>query len=72
MFSIVALNHQNIKNNPERIKKPFINQYDWKEVKFPPHEKDWKKFEFALEIFYVPHNTKEIRAAYKLNGIILL
>ena len=32
--------------------------------------KDWKKFEFnneiALNILYVPHNTKKINIAYKL------
>ena len=30
----VALNYQNIKNNPERISKikPFIDQYNWKEM----------------------------------------
>ena len=37
---------------------------------FPSHRKDWKKFEvnnqsIALNILYVPHNTKEIRHAYK-------
>ena len=37
---------------------------------FSSHQKDWKKFEsnnktIALNILYVPHNTKEIRHAYK-------
>ena len=43
----VALNYQNIKNNPERISKitPYIDQYNWKEINFPSHKKDWKKFE---------------------------
>ena len=43
----VALNYQNIKNNRERISKikPFIDQYNWKEINFPSHKKDWKKFE---------------------------
>ena len=57
----VALNYQNIKNNPERISKikPFIEQYDWKEIDFPSHQKDWKKFELndksvALNALYVP------------------
>ena len=42
----VALNYQNIKNNLERISKnkPFISQYNWKEIDFPSHRKDWKKF----------------------------
>ena len=40
--SIVALNYQNIKNNPERISKikPFIDQYYWKEIDFPSNKKD--------------------------------
>ena len=39
---IVALNYQNIKSHPERISKikPFINQYDWKEINFPSHKED--------------------------------
>ena len=50
--------------------KPFIDQYNWKEIKFPSHKKDWKKFEsnnklIALNILYVPYNTEEIRHAYK-------
>ena len=68
----VALNHQNIKKNPSRISKikPFIDQYNWKEIDFPSHSKDWKKFEqnnktIALNILFVPHNTEKIRLAYK-------
>ena len=68
----VALNHEHIKNNPERISKikPFIDQYDWKEIDFPSTGKDWKKFEsnnksIALNILYVPYNTEKIRHAYK-------
>ena len=43
----VVLNYQNIKNNPERIPKikSFMDQYNWKEINFPPHKKDCKKFE---------------------------
>ena len=69
---IVALNHKQIKKNPQRIAKnrPFIDHYNWKEIDFPSHSKDWKKFEssnksIALNILYVPRNTKEIRHAYK-------
>ena len=68
----VALNYEQIKKNPHRISKirPFIDQYHWKEIDFPSHSKDWKKFEsnnksLALNILYVPHNTEEIRHAYK-------
>ena len=42
----VALNHEQIKNHPERISniKPFIDQYNWKEINFPSHKKDWNEF----------------------------
>ena len=38
----VALNYQNIKNNPEKISKikPFIDQYNCKEISFPSCKKD--------------------------------
>ena len=68
----VELNHQNIEKNLQRISKikPFIDQYNWKEIDFPSHSKDWKKFEqnnktIALNILFVPHNTEKIRLAYK-------
>ena len=68
----VALNHEIIKNNPERISniKPFIDQYNWNEIDFPFTGKDWKKFEsnnksIALNILYVPYNTEKIRHAHK-------
>ena len=42
----VALNYQNIKKYPQRISKikPFVDQYNWKEVDFPSEQKGWKKF----------------------------
>ena len=68
----ITLNYQNIGINPQRISKikPFIDQYNWKEIDFPSHSKDWKKFEqnnktIALNILFVPHNTEKIRLAYK-------
>ena len=38
----VALNHQNNENHPERISniKPFIDQYNWKDIDFPAGIKD--------------------------------
>ena len=50
--------------------KPFIEQYNWKEIDFQSHRKDWKKFQsnnksIALNTLYVPHNTEKIRPAYK-------
>ena len=68
----VALNHQNIENHPERISniKPFIDKYNWKGIDFPAGIKDWKKFErnnktIALNILYIPPNTKTVNLAYK-------
>ena len=67
----VALNYEYIKKDPQRITKikPFIDQYNWKEINFPSHKNDWNEFEkkIALNILYVPHNTKEIEPAYKSN-----
>ena len=68
----VALNHEKIKDHPERISKikPFIDQYNWNEIDFPSTGKDWKRFEsnnksIALNILYVPHNIVKICHAYK-------
>ena len=68
----VALNYHNIEKDPQRVSqiKPFINQYDWKEIDFPSHQQNWKKFELnnktiALHILLVPYNTEKIRLAYK-------
>ena len=81
----LALNLNNIDNHPEIISKikPFIDQYNWKDIDFPSISKDWKKFELnneiELNILYVPHNTRKIHVAYKAkhnltreNQIILL
>ena len=67
----LALNYDKIDRNPQRISKikPFIEEYNWKDIDFPSTSKDWKKFELnnevALNILYVPHNTKKIEIAYK-------
>ena len=65
------LDYQRITKNPQRISKlkPYINQYNWKNIKFPSDKEDWKKFEqnnkeIALDILFVPLNKKEIRPAY--------
>ena len=57
---IAALHHQEIGRNSQKISKlkPFINNY-----------KDWKKFDqnnktIALNILYVPYNTKQVRPVY--------
>ena len=65
----LALNFDNIDNHPERISKikPFLSQYNWKGIDFPPTNKDWRKLELnnniALNILYIPHNTKKIQLA---------
>ena len=67
----LALNFDNIEKNPQRISKikPFIDQYNWKDIDFPPTHKDWRKLELnndiALNILYIPHNTKKIQLAYR-------
>ena len=67
----LALNLDKINDHPERLSKikPFIEQYNWKNIDFPSTSKDWKKFELnnesALNILYVPHNIKKIEVAYK-------
>ena len=67
----LALNLDNIEKNPQRISKikPFIDQYNWKDIDFPPTNKDWRKLELnndiALNILYIPHNTKKIQLAYR-------
>ena len=71
-YAITAgLNYQNIDRHPERISKlePFINNYNWKDIEYPSHSKDWRKFEcnnktIALNILYVPYDTKQIKQAY--------
>ena len=56
---IVALNHEEIKKDPQRIStiKAFINKYKWEEIKFPSEKDYWKKFQknnrtIALNILY--------------------
>ena len=81
----LALNFDKIRKNPQRISKikPFIDQYNWKDIDSPATRKDWKIFELnneiALNILYAPHNTRKIYVAYKSkqtltreNQIILL
>ena len=67
----LALNLDKINKHPQRIPKikPFIDQYNWKDIDFPSTSKDWRKLELnneiALNILYVPHNTRKIQVAYK-------
>ena len=48
MYSIIAaLQHQDIAHHPERINnlKPFIYNYNWKDINFPARKDDWHTFE---------------------------
>ena len=44
---IAALHYEEINYNPERISKlkRYINNYNWKDIKFPSTKKDWTTFE---------------------------
>ena len=82
----LALNFNNMDKHHQRISKikPFIDNYNWNDINFPTAKKDWNKFEvnnknLALNILYVPFNTKKNEIAYKSkydlirdNQIILL
>ena len=68
----LALNFNKIDRNLQRISriKPFIDNYHWNDINFPATKKDWNRFEVnnknvALNILYVPFNTKKIEIAYK-------
>ena len=67
----LELNLDNINKHPQRISKikPFIDQYNWKDIDFPATSRDWRKVELnndiALNILYIPHNTKKIQLAYR-------
>ena len=57
-----SLDYQRIKKDPQRTSKlrPYINQYNWEDIKFPSDKEDWKKFEqnnkeIALNVLSVPH-----------------
>ena len=53
--------------HPERISKL---KHNWEGIGFPAGPKDWIKFErndkkIALNVLYIPHNTKIISVAYR-------
>ena len=82
----LALNINSMDKHHQRISKikPFIDNYKWNDINFPATKQDWNKFEInkkniALNILYVPYNTKKVEIAYKSkynlirdNQIILL
>ena len=55
-----------MRKHPQKISelKPYINQYNWKGIKFPSDKEDWKKLKqnnmgIAWNIFFAPHNKKK-------------
>ena len=82
----LALNINSINKHHQRISKIklFIDNYNWNDINFPAAKKNWNRFEvnnknIALNILYVPYNTKKIEITYKSkynlirdNQIILL
>ena len=86
IFHNPSIKFNKINKHPQRISriKPFIENYNWNDINFPATKKDWNRFEVnnknvALNILYVPFNTKKIEIAYKSkynlardNQIILL
>ena len=73
----VAVNHEEIKRDPQRISKikSFTNKYNWNGIEYPSKIDDWKTFEennstIALNILYI--KEKEIYPAYisKHNSIL--
>ena len=67
-----SLDYQTIKTHPERISKLklYINQYNWKEIKFPLDKEDWKKFEqnnkeIALNVLFVPYKPYNNQHIYQ-------
>ena len=74
----LALNLDKINVHPEGISKikPLIDRFNWKDINFPSTSKNWKKFELnnktALNILYLPHNTKKIHILLINQNIIKL
>ena len=72
MYSIIAaLHHQGIAHHPERINnlKPFIYNYNWKDINLPAGKDDWHTFErnikdIALNILSTKPNENRINPIY--------
>ena len=72
----LALDVNSIDKHHQRISKikPFFDNYNWKDINFPAAKKDWNKFEvnnknIALNILYVPYNTKKSKSPINQNII---
>ena len=74
MYAVtIALNHQELGNDPQRISKRLLShtsKYNWEGIDFPVGHDDWAMFErknrgIALNILSVPYNKKDIQVQYK-------
>ena len=70
----LALYLNKINKHPQRISKiePFIDSYNWNNIKFPSTGKDWNRFEVnnknvALNILYIPYYRKKLKSLTNLS-----
>ena len=68
---VAALNQYEMPNHPERVNNltPFMDNYNWNDLESPAGHKDYSAFKknnpkIALNILYVPYQTKEIVPSY--------
>ena len=52
---MATLNYKNNVKDPQRLSKIkfFIDQCNWKEISFPSHKHDWKKFEINNKTIFL-------------------
>ena len=81
----LSLYHNRVNNNPQRIPKikPFINNFNWENINFPPTQQDYENFEIndksiALNILTtqkqgkISHYYKSKYNKIRENKVILL
>ena len=68
---MLALIYHKIDNNHQRISNiiPYVANYNCNEIDFFTGPKEYNAFEkyndnIALNLFYIPHNEKDIRPVY--------
>ena len=68
----VALNHEEIKVDPQIITKikPFISKYNWEGIHFPSERDDWKNFGknnaiIALNVLYAKKEKNKFCLCFK-------
>ena len=63
----LSLYHQEIKHNSQRISmnKPYVNNFNWKNINFPPTQQDYRTFE--ININSVALNILQINDQQKIS-----